>query len=294
MIHFTADDLARTQLRPTLGPLSEAVFAIGLLQQRGGRVHHHLRDRLARSRQGARLAAACPPVDDLGPEQLHQVVTGATGGRGAQGERVALGARTLWGAAIAPHWRRISNHLTAEADWRGRVAVRDGVERLLSALHPRATWDGTVLSVEGCPPGELHLGGRGVIVAPSVFLAPRPAAALDPGAGTGTPALVFATPPAAGARLLEPVRATEPAALGALVGQTRAAVLRELVDPCFNNELAVRLGISSASASQHAAVLRQSGLISTRRVRNHVLHSVTPLGRALLGQESDGAVALLV
>jgi DNA-binding transcriptional ArsR family regulator len=70
--------------------------------------------------------------------------------------------------------------------------------------------------------------------------------------------------------------------LGALVGQTRAAALQVLRTSRTTSQLASELGISAAGASQHTAVLRQTGLITTRRVRNTVLHSLTPLGMALL------------
>ena len=40
--------------------------------------------------------------------------------------------------------------------------------------------------------------------------------------------------------------------------------------------------MSLASASQHAAVLREAGLVVTLRHGNAVLHTLTPLGAALL------------
>ncbi|MFV2120786.1 transcriptional regulator, partial [Streptomyces sp. Act-28] len=73
-------------------------------------------------------------------------------------------------------------------------------------------------------------------------------------------------------------------------GQARAAALRALTATCTTSELAARLGISTAGAGQHTAVLRQSGPITTHRVRDNVLHTVTPLGMALLGGHlHDGA-----
>ena len=43
-------------------------------------------------------------------------------------------------------------------------------------------------------------------------------------------------------------------------------------------------GISPASASEHAKVLRESFLIDTRREGRAVRHSLTGLGHSLLGQ----------
>jgi predicted transcriptional regulator len=72
------------------------------------------------------------------------------------------------------------------------------------------------------------------------------------------------------------------AALAALVGRNRAAVLRTVADGCSTTELADRVGISLAAASQHASVLRDAGLITTHRQGSAVLHLLTPLGAELL------------
>ncbi|MBF6239939.1 winged helix-turn-helix transcriptional regulator [Nocardia otitidiscaviarum] len=74
--------------------------------------------------------------------------------------------------------------------------------------------------------------------------------------------------------------------LSALLGATRAAVLEAVADGGSTTELALRLGISPSSASEHAAVLRGAGLITSTRTRNQVRHRLTPLGAALLGLES--------
>ena len=72
------------------------------------------------------------------------------------------------------------------------------------------------------------------------------------------------------------------AALAALVGRNRAAVLRTIANGCSTTELADRVGISLAAASQHASVLRDAGLITTQRQGSAVLHLITPLGAELL------------
>ncbi len=50
--------------------------------------------------------------------------------------------------------------------------------------------------------------------------------------------------------------------------------------------MADRVGVSLASASQHAAVLRNAGLVSTVRMGGAVLHTLTPLGSTLLRSDS--------
>ncbi|MFJ8349591.1 ArsR/SmtB family transcription factor [Streptomyces sp. NPDC094153] len=70
--------------------------------------------------------------------------------------------------------------------------------------------------------------------------------------------------------------------MGGLVGRTRAAILEDVVTGRTTSELAERIGISGAAASQHTAVLREAGLLVSVRRNRHVLHTVTPVGLALL------------
>jgi DNA-binding transcriptional ArsR family regulator len=71
-------------------------------------------------------------------------------------------------------------------------------------------------------------------------------------------------------------------ALAALMGRTRATALARIAYGCSTSELAHYLGVSVAAASQHATVLRDNGLIVTRRAGSAVLHTVTPLGAEML------------
>ncbi|WP_394296739.1 ArsR/SmtB family transcription factor [Nocardiopsis gilva] len=70
--------------------------------------------------------------------------------------------------------------------------------------------------------------------------------------------------------------------LGRLLGRTRASVLRTLSTDHTTGELARRLDISMASASEHASLLRAAGLVASERQGNTVRHSLTPLGMELL------------
>jgi DNA-binding transcriptional ArsR family regulator len=124
-----------------------------------------------------------------------------------------------------------------------------------------------------------------------LFLVNRSAVLIDADREGGQPILSFAAPPdlkAANELWEEYDRGDE--ALSALVGRTRAAVLLALADnSSTTGELADRLSVSAAAISQHTGVLRAAGLISTRRNRNMVLHTLNSLGNALLSGDSlDG------
>jgi DNA-binding transcriptional ArsR family regulator len=88
-------------------------------------------------------------------------------------------------------------------------------------------------------------------------------------------------------------RSSSPA-LARLVGRTRAAVLFAARTRPTTSELAQRVGISAASASEHATVLREAGLITTHRHRNTVRHTLTRIGVDLLRVVAPRAVNLTI
>jgi DNA-binding transcriptional ArsR family regulator len=71
-----------------------------------------------------------------------------------------------------------------------------------------------------------------------------------------------------------------------LLGRTRASVLTSIAESphLTTKELASLLGISPAGASQHATVLREAGLITTRREGGAALRILATAGFALLDQ----------
>ncbi|OEJ93997.1 ArsR/SmtB family transcription factor [Streptomyces thermolilacinus] len=283
-IHFDADDLARTRLRPTVGPLVETAFAAGLLSRSVGAPYARWRSQVTK-----RLPRwSSPPAHGGGPLDPELLVAHAE--RYGDDPGAVTGPTELpevWRAAVAPYWDQLRAYLEAECEARGRIVMAGGVGQLLATLHPRIIWRAPVLEIPGGPDEDVRLGGRGLVLTPSVFLNHRPGRLMAAAVENGQAVLAFAAPPdpaRAAALWEEPDGRTQ--SLGALVGQTRAAALRVLRATCTTSQLADQLGISAAGASQHTAVLRETGLITTRRIRNTVLHTVTPLGVALL----DGRV----
>ena len=130
---------------------------------------------------------------------------------------------------------------------------------------------------------DMPLDGRGIALMPSVFVGQAPSLHQNPNDPAAVPWLVL---PPGGDRMEQRHLWNHPrppgVALAALVGRNRAAVLRTIADGCTTTELADRVGISLAAASQHASVLRDAGLITTHRQGSAVLHVLTPLGAELL------------
>jgi DNA-binding transcriptional ArsR family regulator len=128
---------------------------------------------------------------------------------------------------------------------------------------------------------DLHLNGRGLLLVPSFFCWGKPVTFIDPNM---PPTLVYPIQH----DLMWMEQGDTPARRGdreltALLGTTRAAVLYTIAEgPFSTTEVAKRLRISPPSASEHATVLREATLVTTQRHGNMSLHSITPLGVALL------------
>ncbi|MCZ7420818.1 MULTISPECIES: winged helix-turn-helix domain-containing protein [unclassified Micromonospora] len=183
--------------------------------------------------------------------------------------------------ALGPYWTRVQGAVEADRARRARAMLDGGVEGLLTTLRPGLRWESGVLEIPTYPRSrELHLEGRGLLLVPSFFCANTPVALLDPQL---PPVLVYPVDRLGGLTGDAPAAGdTGREALAALLGRTRAAVLAASDDGCTTGELARRLRISAAAASQHTTVLRNAGLLVSHRDRNTVLHTLTPLGRAIL------------
>lgn len=187
---------------------------------------------------------------------------------------------------VAPYWPSMLSHLTAERARLGRQIVDRGVEHLLGRLHPGIRWCPPILEIiDAAPwcdePLDTDLAGRGIVIVPSVFCGrvPIPLFPLD---GDAALLLLPAPPELAEAPTMWKARPADGDPLAALLGRTRAAVLRALDGGATTTELARRLQIAPSSASQHAAALRAAGLTTSRRDRNRMVHATTDLGARLL------------
>jgi DNA-binding transcriptional ArsR family regulator len=204
---------------------------------------------------------------------------------GSEGRRqLADAVDAAYRALIEPYWIRIHAHLQAEQAFRGRILMHGGVERLLTTLQsPGIRWQPPILEIRAPGYADFHLDGRGLILIPSWFVGDTPALHSDLRDYGAVPRLMFpAASDEAAVRHLWSGDRSAGKALAALVGRTRAAALGSIADGCTTTELARRAGISVGGASQHATVLREAGLVTTRRNGSAVLHVLTPLGAELL------------
>lgn len=192
--------------------------------------------------------------------------------------RLTAAMSACYDLTVTPYRRQIDTAIARDRRRRLDAFAENGVEGLLASLHPMMNWSADELSVPSHRDQELHLGGRGLLLIPSYFCVSGPLTMFK---ASLPPVLVY--PVERGPEDLVGYAEPPVAALDALMGVTRAAVLEALgAGAATTTELAGRVGISPASASEHAKVLRNAGLLTSSRDRNRMLHQLSGIGSALL------------
>lgn len=312
-VHLTAEDLLRTRFASQPAPLIELSHALAALRRRDPVLGTWRRSAAARFPQAARPLLGLVPASATGPLFLDPVSTGLAEGLEMVQQaptRVVCGElqrvfgtrppppwvrllaardrqtwrdldraqRAAYDQLLRDAWPRVRAGFRAELAWRSRLIAELGVQAALSALHPRISWDGTIMQIEAEGQLDVYPGGVGLTLLPSVLWTGRPMITDHP---DGSTVIVY---PALTPLPLIDVGAADP--LAGLLGHTRAGVLRLAFRERTTTELARELGTSAATISGHTKALRAAGLIVTARAGKAVLHSVTPLGGRLL--ESAG------
>ncbi|MFD4643954.1 ArsR/SmtB family transcription factor [Lentzea sp. NPDC058436] len=269
-IHFTDRDIAHTRLKLETDLMWEIVSSARTLRCGDGDLpfgpwRRHVRELAARDpdlRMAVHTVAAVAPhwPDDL-----------ATAGPAAL-RRLHRALRVYHRRVIEPHLPVIEDGLCTDAAARIHQYLRRGPEGLLSTLGAATRWHPPVLSVDHAHDRDLHLGGRGLTLIPCYFAVRHLVTPTRP---------VLVLPIQAESRL----RAGERAGgdhLTALLGATRASILRSVIGGNTTCRLARLVGVAPATVSHHTGVLREAGLIATEREENFARHLITPLGLRLL------------
>ncbi|MEV5705826.1 winged helix-turn-helix domain-containing protein [Actinoallomurus sp. NPDC052274] len=204
-------------------------------------------------------------------------------------KQLGIELRGLYDHLLGPYWANIEGLFAQDRAVRAQQWLTGGVERVLAEANPQwMRWDPPVLEIKMVN-GAQHdhvLEGQGVLLHPSALCdrtiidyetEPQPVITYPACGDDPLRRMAVLTP--------EPARARPGGAVAALLGQTRSSVLNVIAEHagCSTKELADLAGVAPASASEHATVLREAGLIHTVRHRNTVRHSPTDLGIGLLG-----------
>ncbi|MEV7021220.1 winged helix-turn-helix domain-containing protein [Kitasatospora sp. NPDC093558] len=191
--------------------------------------------------------------------------------------------RTAYPDLVGTVWPRLRTGFETDLAWRARIQREHGLRGMLVGLHPGSRWRGSVLEIPADREVDVRPGGAGLVLMPSAQWTGGPLAGPYP---LGTLLVYQAVTPLT--LLPEPGPGPGPNGgpqddpIAALLGRTRAAVLRLAGREPTTSQLAAELGISLASASEHARALRRAGLVTTVRSGRAVHHSRTGLGHRLL------------
>lgn len=193
--------------------------------------------------------------------------------------------RAYYEAVITPYSDRIQARFDAERTAHCRRLLDGGVEGLLAGLSPTMRWQRPVLHVNyPAEDRDLYLNGRGLVFAPSYFCWKAPVTLADPGL---PPVLMYPLLHQPCTLPQDALSDGAPATLAVLLGHTRARVLYAVSGGATTGEIARAAGVSAPSASRHATALRDAGLITSSRQAATVLHTLTPVGAAVLNASRE-------
>ncbi|MFD3513944.1 ArsR/SmtB family transcription factor [Streptomyces sp. NPDC058657] len=207
-------------------------------------------------------------------------------------ERLGEGMRRFYAVAVAPYLGEIRAAVAADRPARAEAALEGGADGLLASYQPELTWreGGRLLEAEYPVDRVLTLQGQSLTLIPSFFCVRRPVALADPEL---PPVLVHPLTPEPGWLLRSRAAGGGVTAAGLpvaqLIGHTRAAVLDALDRPMTTTQLGSVLRLALSTASRHATVLREAGLVASHRRGPSVVHRRTDLGDALLNGDPASA-----
>ncbi|MEH6378118.1 winged helix-turn-helix domain-containing protein [Streptomyces sp. KLMMK] len=322
-IHFTAADFARVRFAPRPAPLQELNAAFMTAFRRDDQLlFGRWRQRLLRALPASVEplgdlvpAGAAPGFLDVfsdtledaldsvlaaRPERVRSEIERVYAGhaspappwiralhRGDAGARqlIRRAQHTAFESVLRPVWPLVQDLHRAEFTRHALTVAEHGTGAALTGLVPGTRLRGDVWEIEAPGEQEVRLQGRGLLLLPTFHWNGRPVLADLPGgplgltypAGPGLPLVPDGAGAAGGAGNADD-------ALAGVLGRTRTGILLALAREHTTSGLARRVGVSNATASAHAAALRDAGLITTVRDGRAVLHRRTALGTLLAGR----------
>ena len=227
-----------------------------------------------RARLAAELGATFRRRSKQVPRWAAQLATGARDMR----QLLVQLLRTYHSDVVLPYAATSEQTVAADRAWRAQALLSDGIDGLCGTFGPHARWERNVLQLPYPNDVDLYLRGRGVTLVPSFYCWGKPVSLADKSLA---PVIVYPVEhdPASWCATSDEGRAAD---LGALLGCTRAEVLRAVARGGTPGRIALWLGIAPSVVSHHTTILRQAGLITTVRDGRWARHEVTPLGEAVL------------
>ncbi|WP_327111309.1 helix-turn-helix domain-containing protein [Streptomyces sp. NBC_01341] len=194
-------------------------------------------------------------------------------------QRLGSALRAYHRVAVEPYLPAIGAQAAADRTVRAQAVLTHGAEGLLTGYDQLPGWrySDRLLSAPYPMDRELLLHGRALTLVPAFFCVRAPLALVDEEL---PPVLVHPLSPAPG--WFERRHGGGDAPVAQLIGASRAELLRMLDRPMTTMDIAAALRLAPSTASRHATVLREAGLLLSQRQGVRVLHHRTRLGRAVL------------
>ncbi|HEX6578666.1 MAG TPA: DUF5937 family protein [Jiangellaceae bacterium] len=218
------------------------------------------------------------------PVRVQQLA--ATGSAGPALLAEALSA--YWTVAIEPYWRDMRAVLDDDVAFRAAALTRSGLREVLADLHPQISVRDEEIRIDKRHSWQQDLSSAGLLLVPSVFTWPN---VIFETGSQGPSSLTYAARGVGKIWGASEAPAADDDALGALLGRSRAAILTCLELPHSTTELALKLGQSPPSISQHLSVLRRSGLVTSWRSGRSVLYRRTVLAASIVEASGSSAAA---
>lgn len=188
--------------------------------------------------------------------------------------------RRYYSVAVAPYLPAIRAQAAADRSRRAEAALTGGAEGLVASYEEMPGWrcEEGILRTPYPVSRELQLYGQTLTLIPGFFCVGTPLALVD---DELPPVLVHPLSPAPGWLVRHRQGEVTPP-VAQLIGTSRARLLELLDRPMTTTGLAGALRMAPSTASRHASVLREAGLLTSHRHGNRMMHHRTQLGTALL------------
>lgn len=161
----------------------------------------------------------------------------------------------LWRVVLADTWPTLHHCLAADLAYRSDRASREGIGSAVASLHGDVAWSGAGLSIHWQRWQErVALQDTGLVLVPTLH-------------GPTSLAVQVCDPSAAGVSYAARRGSALPGAdeQKALIGASRARILRILEVPRSTGEVGALVALSPATASYHLGILHRAGLVSRER-----------------------------
>ncbi len=189
--------------------------------------------------------------------------------------------RLYWKRTLHDYWSRMISTLEGDVLYRARMLALNGPGSMFDDLHSSVHYDHRQIQLQPvCQHHHedvaLNLSGDGIQIVPTIF---RGCGRMFQVVPDWQPMLAYGV---RGTGLWHEKLPSSNHALELTLGAGRARVLRSLTPPASTGEVAQKVRISTANASQHLSRLTEAGLVEPRRSGKRVYYHLTTRGINLL------------